>query len=295
MAEMTASATVKGYPDVGLAVLRSGEAGAYRLWLLLRHLDQDGRGWHGEDDLRCWVLSKGLWSDRTTRRTLAEGEGVWWWRRHGEVCYASLERVCGRLGVRLERRPVMVPLAHFGSIGAFRASVLGSLVAGRPRTISNGRLAGLAGCSRRTVISHLQRMGVRKQANYVATSCGPRIGERLCGELSEAGYRRVVIAGRVVVARQLPNTYWADWEPASRGMGRRVLRACSTGGRDHCEHKRLFYDDAGKGARAIRGLLPGERLYVREDQRARDGGRLWQEYGRLGAGEPSRLIDGLAS
>jgi len=288
-----AATTIKGYPDIGLAAYHAGEETAYRLWLLIRALDDRGCGWVEERRLRDQIQAWQLWSDRTTRRTLARWEREWWFNRHGQICYASLERVCRRLQAAPRRRPVDVPLEHFGSIGPFRASCVGAWLAGKPRTVSNGKLAGFAGCTRRTIITHLQRIDAGSRPNYEITAAPARPGEALAPELAAAGYRRISMGGAVYVARQLPNTYRVPWTQGSRGMAKSVLRACSTGERDY---RRVFHGEPAGAARAVRSLQPGESIYVRtEGSTTGDHGAIWTQYRRPHGGQSVAVVEGVVA
>ena len=71
--------TVKVYPDIALGMLREEAAAAGRLWLLLRYLDGDGRGWLRIDSIRQRLSEKEsplhLCSWRQLRNLLRAGEG----------------------------------------------------------------------------------------------------------------------------------------------------------------------------------------------------------------------------
>ena len=77
------SQSVTVYPDIALAMLRQEQAAAGRLWLLLRHLDGDGRG-----VLRVANLRETLTHTQNTPSTCAAGDN----------CVICCDRVRGFIG-----------------------------------------------------------------------------------------------------------------------------------------------------------------------------------------------------
>ena len=81
---MTLAETVKVYPDIALGMLRQGETATGRIWLLLRHLDQEGRGWLRIDIIKHHLTHKTskhrVCGWRQLRKLLNRGEGVFWTR-----------------------------------------------------------------------------------------------------------------------------------------------------------------------------------------------------------------------
>ena len=134
---------VKVYPAIALAMLRQERVAAGRVWLLLRHLDQAGRGWVELDAVRAALCGREaplrLCGRRRLRQLLAEGEGVFWQReaRAGgdRLWLRGPARVAAALGVsRLVGRPVGVPVAALlGGIGDARAQLYATFHAGRLR------------------------------------------------------------------------------------------------------------------------------------------------------------------
>ena len=53
------AAFIKLYPDFALALLRDQQTAVGRVWLLLRHLDTDGRGWVTVKAARAALAKKG--------------------------------------------------------------------------------------------------------------------------------------------------------------------------------------------------------------------------------------------
>ena len=105
------------YADIGLAMLRRGLAAPGRLWLLLRHLDGDGRGWVTVAEARARLTGKGaplrICGWRQLRNLLRQGQGIFWERDGERIWYRSTLRVADALGVeRLTGRPVDLPLVR---------------------------------------------------------------------------------------------------------------------------------------------------------------------------------------
>ncbi|HMT21745.1 MAG TPA: hypothetical protein PKE20_10975, partial [Promineifilum sp.] len=84
------SSSVKVFPDLALAMLRTKTAAAGRVWLLLRHADAAGRGRVAVDEATRLLTDDGSPLRVCGRRQLANllraGEGLYWQRdtdRHG--------------------------------------------------------------------------------------------------------------------------------------------------------------------------------------------------------------------
>jgi len=163
-------------------MLRTEQAAAGRVWLLLRALDEAGRGMVSLDDARAALTGRGsplrLCGWRRLRQLLAAGEGVFWVRedgsrgagrqgRRGERSHSDASfspapplprsparlrllgpaRVAAALGVaRLVNRPVGLPAAVLlGSIGDARAHLYAAFHSGRARYLVSAGEQGSAG------------------------------------------------------------------------------------------------------------------------------------------------------
>ncbi|MGH2538800.1 MAG: hypothetical protein ACRDHL_15535, partial [Candidatus Promineifilaceae bacterium] len=138
---------VKLYPDIGLGMLRRELAAPGRLWLLLRHLDGEGRG-----TLRIDIVTQQLTRKTSTlhvcgirqlRNLLHDGEGVFWARDEEHIWLRSAARVADALEVeRLTGRPVALPVkALLSGIGAFRAHLYAAFHSGRAKDTPHGSQA----------------------------------------------------------------------------------------------------------------------------------------------------------
>lgn len=74
--------TVKHYPSIGIAALKEEQAAIYRVWLMCRYLDVDGRGWLPVQDVRKQLTGKEsklrLYCWRRLRQILGQGHDRFW-------------------------------------------------------------------------------------------------------------------------------------------------------------------------------------------------------------------------
>ncbi len=289
-------------------MLRRGLVAPGRLWLLLRHLDEDGRGWVAVEEARARLTRKGArlrfcgW--RQLRNLLRAGEGVFWTRDTERIWLRSTLRVSDTLRVeRLTGRPVTLPLAALvGTIGVVRAHLYASFHSGRvseetqargEKPIARRTLERVTGVSRRAQPAYEALAGVGVQANYA-------VGERASAEnreetawekggaLFELRDHRGVQgrAGQVYLAWQLPNSYHGPHAQRGRGrqkhLNRRLadLRNQRDAGNDQSAPRRFrrrYYRDGASAARAVsRRVGAGVYWPGRAGRRAgRAGKRLW--------------------
>ena len=97
--ESTKEQNIKIMPSLMNGISRAGMDAAGRVWLLMRELDKQGRGWLTVDDVREKLTDKKsefrVCGQRRLRDVLRDGEGKLWERDgRGRVwIYAQLERV----------------------------------------------------------------------------------------------------------------------------------------------------------------------------------------------------------
>ena len=272
--------SIKVYPDIALGMLRQEQAAAGRLWLLLRYLDDDGRGvlrvvnikeqlTHSKAPLR-------LCGWRQLRNLLRQGEGVFWQRDKERVWLRSAGRVAATLGVtQLNGRPVAVPMKHLvGSIGEARAYLYASFHAGRQlvserrtgqKPIARDTLTELTGLTAESQRGYERRVGVAVSSNYVVgegvTTSGKeeRLWQQGGGAFEfvdhQGGQGR---PGNRYIAWQLPNSYTVSLTHRPKGRQKRINRMLSdlfmkgmTGNTQRTIEKRYFGDGAG-AAKAVR-------------------------------------------
>ncbi len=123
----SAEKTIVLYPDIAMSLLKHELAATGRIWLLLRFLDDAGRGWVSIDNARDRLTRPDadlrVCGKRQLRNLLAEGEGVFWARRNGRLWLRSLTKVAAALDIdRLRANPVALPVSVLTKkIGTVRA------------------------------------------------------------------------------------------------------------------------------------------------------------------------------
>lgn len=226
-------------------MLREGLTAAGRLWLLLRHLDEQGRGWlHIEvvyDELTARDSDLRLCGRRQLRNLLQQGRGIYWERDRERVWLRSAAKVAAALGVeRLSGRPVLLPVETLlGGIGQVRAHFYASFHSGRNglgfkpqgRPISRDKLEQITGVPARTQRDYDREAGVVRQGNIA-------VGERHQTENFQErawGHGRAAFpyldhegrfgpAGGKYVAWRLPNSYEGPHDPSPVGRKKKINR-----------------------------------------------------------------------
>lgn len=253
--------SVKLYPDIALGMLQDGQAGAGRIWLLLRHLDVEGRGWLAMDVVRQQLTGRDsatrVCGWRQLRNLLRQGEGVYWKREAipahksgptagrgptggwgkssaaGRIWLKSAAKVAVALGVeRLSRRPVALPVqVLLGGMGQVRAHFYASFHSGRRSNnpISRATLERITHVPERTQRNYEKAAGVTGQRNIAV---GQRYSTK---EAQERAWRhgRATFefidrngeqgpAGQRYVAWRLPNSYLGCHEPSPTGRQKKI-------------------------------------------------------------------------
>ena len=167
----TPQSSIRLYPDLALALLRSEKVAAGRLWLLMRALDETGRGWWEQRDLYAMFCDDAalypLCSRRHLRTLLAQGDGLFWQgTENGRFWLRGQLKVAQALGIgRMQYKPVALPLiVLLGAIGDVRAHFYASFHSSRNDKggpIARDTLRDLSGASRRTQQAYEQRAGVQ--------------------------------------------------------------------------------------------------------------------------------------
>jgi hypothetical protein len=235
--------------------LRTKTAAPGRVWLLLRHADDAGRGQIAAAEATRLLTAAGsplrVCGRRQLANLLAAGDGLFWERRpdragKAQIWLRSTARVAAGLGVRrLGGSPVAVPLdALTGTIGQARAHLYASFHSGRTRADAlTGRPVSRGPISRRT-LGKLSGAAANSQRNYErraavgrrpAIALGPpltaadeheiawRRGRALFRLRDQAG--RYGRPGVVYLAWQLPNEYTGPHATLPRGRQKRLNRA----------------------------------------------------------------------
>ncbi len=148
---------IRAYPALLTALLKAEMVSAARVWLLLKAIDQDGRGSLALTRARYLLTGKmsrwQVFSRRRYRQIMAEGEGVLWSITDDRIYLKSPAKVailldCGCLdGLPIEL-PTKVLLSKIGDV---RAHFYASFESGRREAhpISRAALAGITGVNPR--------------------------------------------------------------------------------------------------------------------------------------------------
>ena len=131
--------TIKHYPTLGIAALQAEAATTYRLWLLCRYLDIEGRGWLPIPEIRQQFTGEDarlkLCSWRRLRQLLGQGQGQFWqWDKAKKRLWLfGAARTAVQLNLsRLIGKPVALPLQVISqNIGEFKAHLYGAWHSGR--------------------------------------------------------------------------------------------------------------------------------------------------------------------
>lgn len=232
--------TVKVYPSLALAMLRTELAAPGRVYWLLKHLDAQGRGWLDVDEVRMQLTNKKsplrICGWRRLRQILAAGEDLFWTRdRVGRLWIRGPARVAMALGCeRLKGKPVALPVkVLLGGIKQVKAHFFASFHSGRRENnpITRGTLHELTGVPERTQREYEEVAGVGTKRNIA-------IGERYTKEaIEERAWRQGQAAfrffdklgkqgapGQEYVAWQMPNSYDGPHSLCCKGRQKKINR-----------------------------------------------------------------------
>ena len=250
--------TTKLYPDLAQAMLQNEVSSAARLWLLLRHIDGEGRGWLRIDEQRqqlCHKQSADYFCGwRQFRNLLAQGEEVYWTRDRERIWLRGTVAVAHLLGVtRLTGAPVVLPLtAVYGGIGLFRAHLYASRHSGRKEAapISRAVLRQQSGVAGRTQRHYDLRARVQRTRNVAVGERAANVSWETIGwEQGRAVFIMKDRNGRygspnqTYAAWQLPNSYSGPHRRCGRGrqrkMNRQLVDLVQTGMRGNGQHQQI--------------------------------------------------------
>jgi hypothetical protein len=266
-----------------------------RLWLLLRALDEAGRGWLNRADIEAALADPDspsyFCTARYLRRLLAAGDGLFWQREGSDkVWLRSQAKVAAALGIgRLRGQAVELPFKIlFGPIGDLRAGLYASSHSSRGELappITRASLRELSGVSPRTQQSYDARAEVEVQTclalGSLATASNTQShawqhGRAAFTFTDHRGQQGA--AGRSYQAHRLPNRY-VDPHHRLTGRPKRLNRQLIDLWPQNCGYKGY----AGNGQPA--GLPPGgwrpneSRRYYADGAAA---GRVWlRQQGRV--------------
>jgi len=287
--------TITVHPTILLAILKQHLEALGRVWLLLRAIDRDGRGWLDVEDTRRHLTEKGspyhICGWRRLRQLMAQGEGVFWHRDEQDRLWLyGAHRIAYELDSgRLQGFPVELPIsALLGGIQAVRAAFYATFHGGRDsKPISRDTLESLSGIPGRTQLEYDRVARVERRRNIA-------VGERHTAENAQgrawrhgrAAFHfidtegRQGRAGREYVAWHLPNSYRADYQRRSRGSRKRLNRKLADlvkkgiPGNDDRAVEKLFFPTGALAAKRYNRCSEQD-AYWQQEERTRAGGGLW--------------------
>lgn len=238
-----AAAVIPLQPSLALAMLRTGQTAAGRLWLLLRYLDEDGRGWLELSEVRDRLTKKDsptrLYGQRQLRALLQQGNDFFWQRDKTRVWLSSTVKVAAGLGVgRLQGNPIALPLAVLlEPIGLVRAHFYASFHSsrtshpGQAAPISRVSLTAVSGVCCRSQHAYERRAGVRVRPNIaMGTPLNQNTAQAAAWHHGRAAFvftdkqGKQGKPGQQYLAWRLPNSYTGPHTRLGRGRQRQLNR-----------------------------------------------------------------------
>jgi hypothetical protein len=294
--------TIKLFPDIALGMLRQEHTAAGRIWLLLRYLDQEGKGWIRIANTRKNLSTKyapiRVCGWRQLRNLLRQGDDVFWTRDKTRIWLKSAATVAAALDVtHLTSKPVALSVRVLtSSIAQVRAHLYSSFHSGRSREdqrqpIARETLALVTGVGRRTQQVYESLTGLSVQHNYaIGEQYSPETAVRHAWHRGQAtfvlqdSHGEQGKRGRSYIAWQLPNSYSGCHPHAPKGRQRRINRKLADlviigapGNNRERLHTRYYPD--GKQAVRATSRHPEWAVYWWR-QRTRNGrSDLWQQLG----------------
>jgi len=291
---VTRHSSLVAHPSILLAALRAGKEAPARVYLLLRAIDRDGRGWLTVDEARARLTGQDSplrvagW--RRLRQLLREGEGLFWKRDRERLWLIGTHKIACKLGLaRLQGYSVELPVqALLGGIQAVRATFYAAFHAGREsKPISRATLADLSGVPGRTQLEYDRVARVIRTRHFA-------VGDRYTAAAFQErawGHGRAVFRfedargrqggpGGKYVAWTLPNSYRADYPRRSGGNRKRLNRKLAdllpkgTAGNDGPAMEKRFFPNAALAARRY-NRHPESDAYWRTEGGTRAGDGLW--------------------
>ena len=225
--------TVAVYPELTTAFLKHELSATGRIWLLLRHIDVDGRGWVNVDEARQQLTSKEAtlrvcgW--RQLRNLLRAGNGTFWKRDKSRIWLRSIAKVATQLQIERLGKLVSIPtkplIANIQTVRATFYAIGHSARNNSP--ISRAKLANVTGVNERTQRRYDKAASVQKTANYC-------LGDPQGESQEQAWHQRHAAfdfvdklgkhgkAGKKYRAFQLPNSYTVHYQAAASGRTRKI-------------------------------------------------------------------------
>jgi hypothetical protein len=220
---------LKVYPDIAIGLLQHELAAVGRIWLLLRCLDRQGRGWVSQTEAILQFTDKSsklhVCGRRHLRNLLVNGEGMFWVRVNGRIWLRSLTKVASALGAeRLRLKPVLLPVEVLTQrIGTVRAHLYATFHSSRGSNTRNKKEANPIARATIEKITHVQpriqrlyekKARVKRHRHFgIGTTFSKSAAEESRWQHGRAVFELIDTCGRQgkpgqsYLAWQLPNSY----------------------------------------------------------------------------------------
>ena len=171
-------ATVRAYPSLLNASHKAGSVPGMWLYLLLKAIDDQGRGCVHIHHARKMLTTRSRFrvqqSWRRLRQILADGEGVYWTRDNvGRIWLRAPGRIATALNCdHLDGRPILLKLADLRQdIATVKAHFFAAFESGRrdPNPISQAALENITGVPERTQREYNKRLERTARKNVAIT------------------------------------------------------------------------------------------------------------------------------
>jgi len=281
--------------DVALAAMRSGQSSHYQLWLMLRLLDTQSRGWLETAVAAAAVCQPSspnfLYQIPRFRQLVKEGDGRYWLKQNGRLWMRSTANIAHELGInQLSGRFVFIEENIIsGQTAVFRSYCFSAWLSNHENPLSQITIKGLTGIPERTQRRYCRMAGVTVQKNI---TIGPasknadlhELSYRHGGVFSFTDYRgQCGPAYRNYYAWHLPASYHVQCTRGSRKQQTRnnhkladLAKAGTMGNGDNFHGSRLFFANGKAAARAVSRQVSGTMgdIYWLQ-KRAKTGTGIW--------------------
>lgn len=236
--------TVKIYPCLANALHKHDKTILGRIWLILRHLDGECRGWvdFAWAKEQCTTPNSlyYIYGERRWRDLLKEGEGLFWQRdkKKKERLWLTGTAILGqRLDVQhFADHPVALPIAKIvEGLHQFRAHLYAAFHAGRASTpISRKTLYDITGVPQGTLWSYEETTGIKRRGNIAIGKSLKQVTEiereQFFSEYLFVGFVLTDYLGvhgakgERYLAWRLPNSYQSDLLQLPKGRQKKINR-----------------------------------------------------------------------
>lgn len=264
--------TVPVFPSILTAMLKERLEAAGRIYLLLYHLDPQGRGLLSVEHVREKLTRKSsplrICGWRRLRQLLQQGQDIFWQRDDQDRLWLrGPHRIAQKLGCgRLHGSRIDLPLKTLlAGIQAVRAHFYAAFHSGRRRSAPVGRecLKNITGLPERTQRTYDIISGTQRRQNMAV---GPRYNKKTAEEQAwlrgRGMFRFIDTQGQQgapegeYVAWHMPNSYQGPHSTRCKGRQKRINRRLSglvhkgTRGNISEQVEKLFWPDGAAAGRA---------------------------------------------